>query len=116
LEAYMRLDPFRAPIALGLLGLSHYMLKQYSEALPLLRDYVSQAPNSRSGHLWLAAAHAQLGRLEEARAEAAEVLRVQPNYTIAGGTRSAVAFKSTNVEKHFLDGVHNSGSSDTCSA
>jgi len=50
------------------------MLKQYSEALPLLRDYVSQAPNSRSGHVWLAATNGQLGRLEEARAEAAEVL------------------------------------------
>jgi tetratricopeptide (TPR) repeat protein len=84
----MRFDPYYAPIASGLLGLAHYMLKQYSQALPLLRDYVSQAPNGRSGHAWLAATHAQLGQLEEARAEAAEVLRLQPNYTIAGTTRS----------------------------
>jgi tetratricopeptide (TPR) repeat protein len=51
LEAYMRFDPYYAPIASGLLGLAHYMLKQYSQALPLLRDYVSQAPNGWSGCL-----------------------------------------------------------------
>src|SRR5262245_6376480 len=109
LEAYMRLDPFYAPFASGLLGLAHYMLKQYSEALPLLRDYVSQAPNSRSGHLWLAATHAQLGQLEEARAEAAEVLRLQPNYTIAGATRLVMAFKATKDEIHFFNGLRTAG-------
>jgi len=108
LKTYMRLDPFYAPFALGLLGLSHYMLKQYSEALPLLRDYVSQAPNSRSGHVWLAATHAQLGQLDEARAEAAEILRLRPNYTIAGN-RMVMAFKSTKDEKHFFDGLLKAG-------
>ena len=34
LEAYMRLDPFHAPT--GLLGLAHYMLKEYSQALLVL--------------------------------------------------------------------------------
>jgi hypothetical protein len=38
------------------------MFKQVSEALPFLRDYVSQAPNGRSGHVWLAATH-ELGQL-----------------------------------------------------
>jgi len=38
LKAYMRLDPFHPP--LGLLGLAHYMLKQYSQALQILRDSV----------------------------------------------------------------------------
>jgi adenylate cyclase len=87
LKTYMRLDPFCAPIATGFLGLAHYMLKKYSQALPILRDYVSQAPKSRAGHMCLAATHAQLGQLEEARAEAAEVLVLQPNYTIARTTR-----------------------------
>ena len=109
LEAYMRLDPFYAPVASGLLGLAHYMLKQYSQALPLLRDFVSQAPKGRSGHVWLAATHAQLGQLEEARAEATEVLLLQPNYTIAGTTRPVMAFKSTKDDKHFFDGLRKAG-------
>jgi hypothetical protein len=34
------------------------MLKQYSEALPLLRECVSRAPNLRGGHTWLATIYA----------------------------------------------------------
>src|SRR5262249_1865390 len=34
LKAYMRLDPFSVPTAPGLLGAAHYMLKQYSKAMP----------------------------------------------------------------------------------
>jgi len=109
LAAYMRLDPFYAPFASGLLGLAHYVLKLYSQALPLLRDYVSRAPNGRSGHVWLAETHAQLGQLEEARAETAEVLRLQPKFTIAGSTRPVMAFKSTEDEKHFFDGPRKAG-------
>ena len=34
-------------------------------------------------HAYLAACYAQLGQMDEARAEAAEVLRLQPNFTIS---------------------------------
>ena len=63
---------------------AHYMLKQYGEALRLLRECVSRTPNYRPGHVYLAATYAQLGRLDEAREEAAEVLRIDPQYKIAG--------------------------------
>jgi len=109
LKAYMRLDPFYPPIAPGLLGLAHYMLKQYSQALPLVRECVARSPRYRSGHVWLAAIHAQLGQLEEARAEAAEVMRLVPNYTIAGIARRTVAFKQADDDEHYFDGLRKAG-------
>jgi adenylate cyclase len=109
LRAHMRLDPFYTPLALGLLGWAHYMLKQYSKALPLLRECVTRAPNVRSGHACLAATHAQLGQLDEAGAEVAEVLRLQPNYTISGTAKRVVAFKYPKDEKHFLVGLRKAG-------
>jgi adenylate cyclase len=109
LEACMRLDPFYAPVASGFLGVARYMLKQYTEAMPFLRDCVSRAPNLRSGHVWLAATYAQLGRMGDARAEVAEVLRIQPNYTIAGTARRATAFKSAKDDMHFFDGLRKAG-------
>jgi adenylate cyclase len=69
-KAHLRLDPFTAPIARGWLGLAYYMRRRYPEAVAALREFVSQAPNFRPGRAWLTAAYAQLGRLEEARAEA----------------------------------------------
>ena len=50
IETYMRYDPFYVPSAPGTLGLARYMLKQYSQALPPLREFISQAPNMSLGH------------------------------------------------------------------
>ena len=105
----MRLDPFHTPLASGVRGFAHYMLKQYAQALPLLRDSVSRAPKLRPSHVWLAATHAQLKQTEDARAERLEVLRLQPNYTIAGTTRRLTPFKLAKDEKHFLDGLRKAG-------
>jgi integrase len=47
--------------------------------ITVLRNFTSRAPNMRPAHLNLAITYAQLGQVEEARAEAAEVLRLQPD-------------------------------------
>jgi adenylate cyclase len=108
-EASMRLDPFYPPLASSWVGLSYYMLKQYAQALPALRDCVSRAPNLRAGRCYLAATYAQLGQMEEARAEAAEVLRVQVNYTISGTQMRIMGFKSPEDGEHLIDGLRKAG-------
>ena len=108
-ERHMRFDPFYVPLAPLWLGAAHYMLKQYSQALPLLRECVSRAPNLRAGHAWLAATYAQLGNIEEARAEAAEVLRIEPKWTIEGTQARLSCFKRTEDAEHFFDGLRKAG-------
>ena len=108
-EASMRLDPFYPPLASSWVGLSYYMLKQYAQALPALRDCVSRAPNLRAGRCYLAATYAQLGQMEEARAEAAEVLQVQVNYTISGTQMRIMGFKSPEDGEHLIDGLRKAG-------
>jgi adenylate cyclase len=108
-ERHMRLDPFYAPLAPGWLGLAHYMLKQYSQALPLLRESVSRAPTFLAGHCWLAATYAQLGNIEKARAEAAEALRIDPKYTIERTQARVSAFKHTKDTEHYFDGLRKAG-------
>jgi adenylate cyclase len=109
IERHMRLDPFYAPIAPGFLGLAHYTLKQYSRALPLLQECVSRMPNSRIPHCLLAATYAQLGDIEKARAEAAEALRIEPQYTIEGTQARLNAFKRTEDAEHLFDGLRKAG-------
>jgi adenylate cyclase len=109
IERHMRLDPFYVPLAPGWRGLAHYMLKQYSQALPLLRECTFRAPNLRPGHLWLAAAYAQLGRLEEARTEVAEVLRIEPTWTIEGAGAQLTSFKRIQDTGHYFDGLRKAG-------
>ena len=107
-ETHMRYDPFYVPAAPGYLGLAHYMLRQYSQALPLLRECASRAPNFRAVHVFLAATYAQLGNVEQARAEAAEVLRIEPKYTIEG-TQARLPFKRPEDAEHFFDGLRKAG-------
>jgi adenylate cyclase len=109
IEAHMRYDPFYSPWALGQLGLAHYMLKEYSKALPLLRELTFRVPHMRQGHVFLAANLAQSGQLDKAHAEAAEVLRIDPKYTIDGTQRRLALFKRTEDVEHFLDGLRKAG-------
>ena len=109
IKDYVRLDPLHAPLASGILGFAHYMLKQYAQALPMLRDCVSRSPEIRSGHVWLAATYAQMGQFEEARAEVSEVMRLDPNYTIGGVARPTAAFKNAEDDKHYFDGLRKAG-------
>jgi adenylate cyclase len=103
-EAHMRVDPFYPPFALFISGFARYMLDQYLDAVLLLGAGVLRAPNARFGRAALAAAYVRLGRLEDARAQASEVLRIEPTYTIDRTERTLRRFSSPqHAEKYFGD-------------
>jgi adenylate cyclase len=56
----------------------HYRNKRFREALAAA--YQVNSPNFYYTHLWLAVCYAQLGEMEAARKEAAEVLRLKPDF------------------------------------
>jgi len=112
LEASMRLDPFQPFNSFRVIGLANYMLKRYGEAVRVLRECVSRLPNRQWPHSLLAAAYAQAGQLEEAKAEAAEVLRINPGVTIERYKR-LVVFKDPKEVEHRLDGLRKAGLPET---
>jgi adenylate cyclase len=108
LEANIRVDPFQPPNALGLMGLANYMLKRYGEAVGCLHECASRLPNLQWPHLWLASTYAQSGQPEEARKEAAEMLRINPAFTIESWKRIAI-FKDPKDLEHYVDGLRKAG-------
>ena len=64
--------------------------------------------NLQSPHVILAAAYAQSGQLEEARAEAAKVLRINPGFTIERYKRLSV-YKNPEDDEHRIDGLRKAG-------
>jgi adenylate cyclase len=57
----------------------------------------------------LTATLAQLGQLDEAHAAAAEVLRIDPKYTIDGTQRRLARFKRPEDVEHLFDGLRKAG-------
>jgi adenylate cyclase len=109
IETHMRHDPFYSPWALSTLGLARYMLREYAEALPPLHECTLRAPDISLGHVALTATLAQLGQLDEAHAAAAEVLRIDPKYTIDGTQRRLARFKRPEDVEHLFDGLRKAG-------
>ena len=83
MKSVMRLDPFHPPVYTQYLGNSYYLVGDYETAAKLLQSAALRMPSYRPVFVWLAAAAAQVGRDAEARTAAAEVLRLQPEFTIA---------------------------------
>jgi adenylate cyclase len=110
LESSIRLDPFQPLLfAVSARGLANYMLKHYGEAVRLFRECALRGPNLQWPHLALASAYAQSGRLEEARKEAAEVLRINPGFTIESWKCRLAVYKDPKDAEHRLDGLRKAG-------
>jgi tetratricopeptide (TPR) repeat protein len=107
-HTYMRLDPFYVPYASLVLAYAQYMLEQYSEAQASLRDFVMHAPHWWAGRSLLAASLAKMGQLQAARAEAAETLRLAPNFTISR-FRPLFGLKYPQHEQHLFNGLRQAG-------
>lgn len=108
-KANMRLDPFYTPQALLYMGMAHYMLKQYTQAIAPLREVLLRAPSSIGGLSTLAAAYAQLGLLDRAHACASEIRRFRPQHKAERGRRFLGLYKNAEDADHFLDGYRKAG-------
>lgn len=64
------------------IGIAYAVAGHYEEARAVLQRYLSRYPNLLYGHLWLAAVYSELGQDAEARGEAAEILRLNPNFSL----------------------------------
>jgi len=64
------------------IGTAYTIAGHYEEARAVLLRSLSYYPNFLFSHLMLAAVYSELGQVAEARAEAAEVLRLNPNFSL----------------------------------
>jgi adenylate cyclase len=84
LQKSLRLSPI--PVhsqVLGVLANSYSMLSQYEEAIATYKKVLQfYGADHLMAHIGLAIAYASIGREDEARAEGAEVLRIDPKFSL----------------------------------
>jgi adenylate cyclase len=64
------------------LGTVYYFMGQPEAALAFLKSHLMRYPRAFGSHLFLAATSAELGREEDARAEAAALLQMNPTFSL----------------------------------
>jgi adenylate cyclase len=82
MEKAIRLDPFHPPNYLERLAFAHAGLGDYQQCIEATSRGIALDPNYVGLHVDAATCYAALGRDEEARAAAAEVLRTNPRFTL----------------------------------
>ena len=68
-----------------------------------MQRYLSRYPNILHIHLMLAAVYSELGQAAEARAEAAEVLRLNPQFSLAVHRQRMPIKDPAVLERHLAD-------------
>jgi adenylate cyclase len=79
----MRLDPARQDFYAFEAGTAYNEMGRHDEAVTLLQRNLAAYPNNFVAHLVLAAAYVELGRDDDAHAEAAEIMRISPHFAVA---------------------------------
>jgi TolB-like protein/class 3 adenylate cyclase len=104
----LRLNPHPAGWYYWALGLAQYGARQYENAVETLRNEATYRTASRRV---LAASLAQLGRMDEARQEAALFMVSNPHFTISFWAASQ-PFRDEAMREHFVDGYRKAGLPD----
>ena len=78
----IRLSPFGPSFLYRDFGWALRNLGRYEEAVSAYRKAIRIAPDDMLAHLYLTGAYMMMGRENEARAEAGEVLRINPKFSL----------------------------------
>jgi adenylate cyclase len=81
-EQALHRKPYVADWHLNAIGTAYDQAGRAEEAVGPLKQFLSHYPDILSAHLTLAAVYSELGKEAEARAEATEVLRINPKFSL----------------------------------
>jgi TolB-like protein/class 3 adenylate cyclase/Tfp pilus assembly protein PilF len=104
----IRLDPL--PGGYLLFGLCHayWFAGRSEEGVPMCKKAILVSPKSVPAHLFLAGTYVSLGRMEEARAEAQELLKIDPKFSLAYWGKT-LPFKRKTDSDRFVAALRRAG-------
>jgi adenylate cyclase len=96
----LRLKPLMVDSHLDSVGAAYATAGRPEEAITPLKQYLTRYPNILPAHLMLAAVYSEVGRGAEARAEATEVLRINPQFSLEVHKQRAPIKDPVVLERH----------------
>ena len=95
----IRLNPFGPSRYYLNYGHALRMTGRFEEAVSEYKKALQRAPNNFFAHLNLAATYSMMGREKEASAEAAEVLRLNPKFTLDFWAKTSAMKEQSEIDK-----------------
>jgi len=109
-EKAMRLDPHYPAYYLFVLGMAHFGAEQFAKAVTLFNRALNRNPQNYVPLIPLAAAHAHLGRKQEAKSVIEELKKVVPGFTIQFLDESFLfRYKNTKDQHRLSEGLSTAG-------
>jgi tetratricopeptide (TPR) repeat protein len=108
IERGMRLDPNHAPLRSHWLAQALFLAGRYEQAAGQLRKRLATQPHSDVSRALLASVYGHLGMPEAARVEWAELLRINPEFSVERRRRIMPYRNSTDFDR-FPEGLHKAG-------
>ena len=101
----------RSPTAMfyWCLGTPYHMMGQYKEAIAAFKKGISLWPEYVYGHIGLTASYSLSHRMEEARAQAAELLRINPKITLKDISKSGYFNYKGSDKERFINALRKAG-------
>jgi adenylate cyclase len=82
LQNAIRLNPLPTATYFVILAISYRDSGQYEKAIEACKKALQREPNTQFAYIHMAVSYIRLGREEEARASAAEILRINPKFSL----------------------------------
>jgi len=108
LQKALRLSPVPPYVCLAALAQCYRTTGQYEEAIALYRRILQKEPNQLPAQVALVVALMQAGKEDEARAEAAKVLRIDPKFSVDSYARILPA-KDQKVTDDLVSALRKAG-------
>ena len=108
LEKAIRMNPLPPSLYFGRLGVAYRDTGRYEEAIAQFKKAISLAPDIHIPHLFMASTYSLAGRDEEARAEASEVLRIRPKFSLERFEKR-LFYKNKVDTDRFIDALRKAG-------
>jgi len=78
----IRLNPIPPVWYFHTLGHAYFLTEHYEKAVATLKRVLNRNPNFWPAHIYLAASYVEMGQEDKAQVEAAEVLKINPNFSL----------------------------------
>jgi tetratricopeptide (TPR) repeat protein len=108
LRKAIRLNPIPPNIYLYSLGIAYCWTGQFDEAVKWCEKAVRREPNSLFARLFMAQIYSLAGRNEEARVEAAEVIRINPKFSLEKFQKTAT-YKNVEDQERSANALRKAG-------